>query len=177
MQYNDGFKARMIQRMSGPDAISANSLSKEVGVHQPTLSRWLREASTLPDMGEKHDMPKKARAAKSTRRWSAEEKLRVVRESASLRDDELGAFLRREGLHTAQLEEWRGRVDAAAKAALAATKSKKASPEAKRIRALEKDLLRKEKALAEVTALLALQKKVHLIWGDEDDDTPTKKGT
>jgi hypothetical protein len=36
---------------------------------------------------------------------------------------------------------------------------------------LEKQLRRKDKALAEAAALLVLQKKVQSIWGDEDDDT------
>ena len=50
---------------------------------------------------------------------------------------------------------------------------RKPSPEAKKIRALEKELNRKEKALAEVAALLALEKKAEEIWGDGDDDTTT----
>ena len=40
---------RMIQRMTGPEAISANALAQEVGVHQTTLSSWLREASYVGD--------------------------------------------------------------------------------------------------------------------------------
>jgi transposase len=108
--------------------------------------------------------------------WTAEEKLRVVLEASRIPDKELGAFLRREGVHEAQLKEW---IDAAT-AALSAQpkrKSRKPSREAKRIRELEKDLRRKEKALAEVTALLALKKKVEEIWGDGDDDTSTRSGT
>jgi transposase len=50
-------------------------------------------------------------------------------------------------------------------------KSKTASEDAKRIKKLERELRRKEKALAEAAALLVLQKKVQAIWGDEDDDT------
>ena len=52
------------------------------------------------------------------RQWTAEEKLRVVLEAAQLSEDELGAFLRREGVHEAQLKEWRAAVTEAAKAAL-----------------------------------------------------------
>jgi transposase-like protein len=84
-------------------------------------------------------------AAKSPRQWSAEEKFQVVLEAAALSAAELGAFLRRKGLHAAQLEEWR----ALATAALAnANKSKggKQSAERKRIAALERELLRKDKA-------------------------------
>ena len=81
----------------------------------------------------------------------------------------LGEFLRKEGLHSAQIEEW----TALAVAALATNKParRKVSPEAKRNKELERELRRKEKALAEVAALLVLKKKAQEIWGDEDDDT------
>jgi hypothetical protein len=54
--------------------------------------------------------------------------------------------------------------------------STKVGPEVKRIRELEKELLRKDKALAETAALLVLKKKAQAIWGDEDDDTTSKSG-
>jgi hypothetical protein len=40
----------------------------------------------------------------------------------------------------------------------------------KRIEQLEKELQRKEKALAEAAALLILRKKAQAIWGDKEDD-------
>ena len=55
-------------------------------------------------------------------------------------------------------------------------KSKRKSAETKRIRQLEKEVARKDKALAETAALLVLKKKVQAIWGDEDDDIPPKNG-
>jgi transposase-like protein len=163
--------------MAGPEGISASALSKEVGIHQPTLSRWLRDARTVSPMGGSGDDKSRSQGkAKSTRQWRAEDKLRVVQEAAKLSDEELGAFLRREGLHMAQLEEWRALVLAALGPSTKA-KSRQQSQDVKRIRALEKELNRKEKALAEVAALLTLQKKAREIWGDGDDDTPTKSGT
>jgi len=104
--------------------------------------------------------------------WNAEEKLEVVMEAQGLSEEEVGAFLRRKGLHEAQLKEWR-------EAALAALGSRRAGSvskaEAKRIRQLERELKRKDKALAEAAALLVLQKKVQALWGDEDDDTEPKR--
>jgi hypothetical protein len=98
----------------------------------------------------------------------------VVTEAAKLSDADLGAFMRKEGLHEAQLDEWRALVT---QALTGPKKRAKKSPEARRVKELEKELLRKDRALAEVTALLALKKKVQAIWGDEDDDTPTKNAT
>lgn len=163
----------MVQRMSGPESISATSLSKEVGVPQGTLSRWLLRARTLPVMGG--SSKKHKGGAKSPRQWTAEEKLRVVLEASDLSDEELGAFLRRKGLHESQLDEWRAAVIEVL-GAQGSRKSRK-SPEAKRIRELEKELKRKDKALAEAAALLVLKKKAQEIWGDEDDSTPTRRGT
>jgi hypothetical protein len=40
----------------------------------------------------------------------------------------------------------------------------------KRIKQLEKELLRKEKALAEAAALIILRKKAQAIWGDPEED-------
>jgi len=47
----------------------------------------------------------------------------------------------------------------------------KKAPESKRIRELERELRRKDAALAETAALLVLKKKAQMIWGDEDDNT------
>ena len=47
MQYSEVMKARMIKRMTGPRAVTASALAEEMGIPQPTLSRWLREASTV----------------------------------------------------------------------------------------------------------------------------------
>ncbi len=172
MPFSEGFKGRMVERMVGLNRTSATELSREVGVSQSTLSTWLREAPMRNGREERGQKAK--RAPKSPRAWTAEEKLRVVQESLELADAELGAYLRREGLHEAQLKEWRE----ATLAALGGPKksSKKKSAEAKRLRELERELRRKDAALAEVTALLVLQKKVQAIWGDEGEGTTGRSG-
>jgi transposase len=89
-------------------------------------------------------------------------------EASRLRDEELGALLRREGIHEAVLAEWKAAV------LEALGPPKKANADSRRVRELEKQLRRKDKALAETAALLVLQKKVQSIWGDADDDTGPK---
>jgi len=101
--------------------------------------------------------------------WSAEEKLAAVLEATSLLDEELGAFLRNKGLHATHLQQWREQMLAGLNPSPAQAKNKE--PESKQVRALERELRRKDKALAETAALLVLKKKAQEIWGDEDDDT------
>jgi len=154
-EYAEAFRAKMVRKMLPPGAMSANALAAETGLHQPTLSRWLKEARTVGVM----DKPAK--------KWTPAEKLRVVVEASKLSDGALGEFLRREGLHEAQLKEWR----IAAESAFDTPRASKKSPEAKKIKALEREVLRKDKALAEAAALLILKKKAEAIWGALDADT------
>jgi hypothetical protein len=42
------------------------------------------------------------------------------------------------------------------------------SAEAKRVKELERELRRKEKALAEAAALMVLRNKANALWADED---------
>ena len=107
--------------------------------------------------------------------WSAEEKLQAVIEAATVSEVDLGAFLRRQGLHEAQLTQWRQLVLSGLKRA-PKRPGKASTAQARRVRELERELARKEKALAEAAALLILKKKVREIWGDEDDNTHKRSG-
>ncbi len=95
MHYSNGFKARMVKRLFGPERISATALSKEVGVSQATLSRWKQEARTLSSMSGSED--KSERDARSPRQWSLKEKLRTVVEAADISNEDLGGFCDRRG--------------------------------------------------------------------------------
>ena len=101
--------------------------------------------------------------------WNAKEKLTAVLEAAALSDEDLGAFLRSKGLHEAQLQQWQEQMLSGLNPA--PVQRGKKTPEGKRVRELEKELRRKDKALAETAALLVLKKKAQAIWGDDDDDT------
>ena len=164
IQYNEAFKSKMVQKMVGPAAISASRLAREVGVGQPTLSKWLREAQGNIGLVKFDTPPPSPATPRRPEDWSPEERLQAVLEASGLKDEELGAFLRRKGLHESILAEWKT-------AALDALGPQKRSGESRRVRELEKELRRKDKALAEAAALLVLQKKVRSLLGDEDDDT------
>jgi transposase-like protein len=162
MVYSRKFKSRMVAKMLPPNGRSAGMVSAETGVPQPTLSKWLREAGTVGGM------------APNAKRWTAAEKLRVVMKASQLKDAELGELLRAEGLHEATLSEWRLDVE---KALGEGSRKRRSTPEGRRIKELEREIRRKDKALAEVAALLVLKKKASAIWGDEDDSTPEKSGS
>lgn len=177
MPYSETFKRRMIKKMSGPDAPSARALGEEEGLCQSTLSRWFRDAGKLGGMEKKnyHSEPEEKSTPRPRRPqdWSLSEKWRVLVEAYAMPSEDLGAYLRREGLHESQLEQWR---QAALEALETPRPRRKQTGERKRIKELERELRRKEKALAETAALLVLKKKAAAIWGDEDDDTNRRNG-
>lgn len=177
MHYTEGFRTRMVERLAGPDAITATALAKEVGVSQNTLSRWLREAPTLSSMGSKKN--ERRGGAQSPRKWSGIEKLQVVLEAASIPDAELGEFLRKKGIHEADLKAWREVVSQAATNALdgGGKSAKHAAAAERRIKDLEQDIAKKDKRLKAVNALLELQKKVREIWGDAEEPTQPRSET
>ncbi len=167
MKYSETFKSKMVRKMASPGGPSANALAQEIGVHQSTLSRWLRQAGRVEGMKKKPDPP--------SRSWSAAEKLEAVLEAASLSEEDLGPFLRRKGLYRRDLEQWRGEMLKGLEQPQPRRRPSK-TPEGRRIRELEKELRRKDAALAETAALLVLKKKAQAIWGAEGDATPRRRG-
>ena len=99
------------------------------------------------------------------------QRLRVMLAAHGLSDTELGALLRREGLHAAQLDEWRTAAETALEEPSGRREKAAPHPDTARLAAVERELRRKEKALAEAAALLVLKKKVEAYWGDADDTT------
>ena len=181
MQYTDMFKNAMIQKMTGPGSMSASALSEQVEVPQPTLSKWLRMAGVdssygFPNNVHEYSKMTKIKGPKRPNDWSAEDKLKVVMEAAALDEEQLGAFLREKGLHLTHLEQWRMQMLDGLQNGSSKKRIRGKKDDTKRIRALEKELRRKDKALAETAVLLVLKKKVQEIWGDEDDPTAGSNG-
>ncbi len=98
--------------------------------------------------------------------WTAEEKLDAVLDYEKLEEEKRGGYLREKGLHSVHTERWKQQIIEG----LTAPKQSKRDPRDKRIKELEKELRRKEKALAETAALLVLKKKAQAIWGDGEDE-------
>jgi transposase len=140
----------------------------EVVVVQPTLSKWLRDAGSLRAVKRRGHDEKAKTEGRRPDDWTAEEKLEPVLEAKRLSGSELGEFLRRRGLHEEQLRQWQDTSDAAALESLRARKATGKSAEAKRVKELERELRRKDKALAEAAALLVLRKKAEALWRDQD---------
>ena len=96
--------------------------------------------------------------------WSAADKFTVVLESSGLNATELSAYCRERGLYPEQVSHWRQvaqNANAKPVRSMAEQKDleKLHAQDQREIKALRKELQRKEKAMAEMAALMVLQKK------------------
>ncbi len=155
-RYSNEFKERAVARLLPPESADTSRLSQEIGVSATTLERWLADALSRP-----------ARE----RAWTATARLEAVIATAAMDEAQRNAWCREKGVSPSDLQQWRE----SAMAALAQPEEARATPQEtkqdrRRIKELEKDLRRKEKALAQTTALLVLSKKLEAIFppgGDE----------
>jgi transposase len=161
MFYSEEFKQGVIKKVLSPGGPSITRLSEELGLGHCTISRWIKKSVNIRPMSRKKIQKKIPNDR------PAAEKLRLVMEAGRLADDELGEFLRRNGIHKSQLEQWESEaLYGLDKSHQRPSSSQK--KENKKIKELEREIRRKDKALAEAAALLILKKKAQAIWGDED---------
>ena len=160
--YSEQFKSAMVAKIALPDGSSVSALSQEVGIPHQTLSRWVKEYANFGGNGGR------IMNRKRPDDWTAEKKLKAIVEYENLDEEQRGKYLREKGLHSVHLERWQQEfVEAYASRK---KKTKGGDPRQKRIKELEGDLRRKDKALAETAALLVLKKKAQAIWGDPEDE-------
>lgn len=155
-RYGQAFKDKAVARLLPPESAPVEVVSQEMGIGAGTLERWRERALTKP-----------AR----TRTWSAGARFEAVITTAAMNEASKSAWCREHGVYPAELDRWRSSCTTA----LADPQDAPASAQAtradrKRIKELERDLLRKDRALAETAALLVLSKKVAAIFNKDGDE-------
>lgn len=163
MGYSQAHRERVLQMVLTSEK-SQRQIAVETGVGQSTIQKWLR------DRRNKQGALSMSAKSKRPQDWTTEERFQAMIETASLSAEEKSAWCRSKGLHTQHLDQWKQDFLTGASASAQPKRTLKESRLNKKVRALEKDLQRKEKALAEASALLLLKKKVDEIWGDHEDD-------
>lgn len=94
-------------------------------------------------------------------------------EFEALAQEKQGEYLRREGLQSEHIAGWKKSMEAGLESgsgSLTAVHRMEWAADKKKIKELERDLQRKDRALAETTALLVLKKKADLIWGSGENE-------
>jgi transposase-like protein len=149
--YSEEFRTSIAARLLPPNNARVADIVRETGVPKDTLYEWRtryrNKQGVLPSSG------------KSTNQYSADDKLAVIIETASFNEAELGEYCRRKGIYPVQIANWKASMVQGLISEPSKADREQNQKQVRTIQNLEKDLARKEKALAEVVALLVLQKK------------------
>jgi len=162
-RYSEERKAAVLRRMMPPENTPIPVLVEETGISDVTLYHWRKQAKekglVVPGDG------------RNPENWTPEDKFSVVLETASMNEAELAEYCRKKGLYAEQIAVWKENClfgNASLDPSRSARKQERLAQQ--EIKQLKRELRRKEKALAETAALLALRKKMHAIWGEDEDE-------
>jgi transposase-like protein len=164
MRYSMERKEAVLKKMLPPNNKTIPEISLEEGIPEATLYLWRKAARAkgrlLPD-GET-----------TPSGWTSADKFAAVVETAAMNEEQKAAYCRQRGLYPEQIAMWRAACENANDWDEAQSRRQKESIRSakKRTVELERELHRKEKALAEAAALLVLKKKVAALWGEGEDE-------
>ena len=162
MGYSTKQRNIVLMKVLPPNNRPVHEVSKESGIGVQTIYKWL-------NMVKDRTLTVGA-VEETTPIFKTDlEKFTLVLESKSLADDQLGEWLRRNGLRTEYLNTWEqelaGKMNAQEQKYKEETKNLR-----KELRKTQRELQKKEKALAEMAALYTLKKKAEEIWGANEED-------
>ena len=161
--YSSEIREVMVNKLCQPNGPSPYQLAKETGISVGSLYKWRHKAGGVKEMS-KDRRPED---------WSPEERLEAVFMAQGLSEHDYGEFLRSKGLYSHHIDEWKLGIQATFKTIKKKAGRPKKDPELaaaqKKLKILERDLLRKDRALAEQSAVIILQKKVDELWAEEEE--------
>jgi len=161
MKHSVEFKKSAVQKYLSRGNRSVNEVLQEIGIASPTIYQWRDQFANVSGM---------TKSTKPQNR-SVNEKLKALTEFDALASEKRGEYLRKNGLHEENLNEWRKQLEEAFSPRKKSLQERQElAVEKNKVKQLEKEIRRKDKALAEVSALLILKKKADLIWGSEEDE-------
>lgn len=170
--FSQSFKKQAVEKaLNRQDNTTLKEVADSLGVGLSSLSRWTLQAKNQQLDTILFNDVNSMKKEKRPQDWTLEERLNMIISCAVLDEKALSEHCRAQGIYPHHVAQWK--LDFAS---TSQSNNKPASRnEVKMLKnenkALKKELNRKDKALAETAALLVLQKKVHEIWGSDEDNS------
>ena len=165
ISYPEEIKSSILAKALAPNAPKIKDLAKEFNIPYNTIYSWMTDMLKNKSIN-KTDTSGPQRPQDKT----AKDKLQAVIDTIDKTEAERSAYCRQHGIYVHHLDEWKTQM----LDGLGVSNNKKVKAEHQlimnEVKQLKCDLARKEKALAEISALLILKKKADLLWGDDSED-------
>lgn len=160
MGYSRTIINSVLKEVLPPKSRKIKDVSLEYNISRNTITNWMKSSNN--DNLNLDEIPNNPSS------FTAKEKYQLVLEFASVTEANQGAFLRTHGIHSEHLELWDQELRE-----LVGNKNNKALDEKrelkKEVKTLQKELDRKDKALAEMATVLALKKKLDLYFQEKEE--------
>jgi transposase-like protein len=156
--YSEGFKEQALSKALQRGDRTIHSVAEELNVSYFTLKGWMKRKSQEGRAGG-------VAREKRPQDWSLAERLAALQESHGLEGEALSSWCRGKGLFVHHLVQWKAEFCQRDGDSGAGRAEMRALKEANQ--RLQRELSRKEKALAEAAALMMLQKKYQALLGGE----------
>ncbi len=169
-RHSQSFKIRAVEKaLNRADGMTLNEIIEELGIGRSTLSKWMRDArnNNLESTLSSHNKKKEKRPQD----WLLGDRLEIVMACASLDAEEKSEYCRKQGVYPHHVNQWKLDFASGNSSSEKVTTRQEMKDLKNENKELRKELNRKDKALAETAALLVLQKKVHAIWGNDEDNS------
>jgi transposase len=146
--FSEDFQKSVVSKYLNRGNRTADSIAQDVGVSIASIYGWAKKYGNVQNMTNKSGRKPNDR--------KAQEKFQLVIKYFSLSEEERGKFLRENGLHSDHLEQWKITMESGFNLK---PKSSELADERNKNKILEREIRRKDKALAEAAALIILKKK------------------
>lgn len=170
-KFTTSFKIQAVEKaLSRNDNTTLTEIANSLSIGASTLNKWIVKAKNQEFETVSKDEIASMSNDKRPQDWPIEDRLNIVIECASLTEEAVASHCRSQGIYPHHIKQWK--LDfinskAVKQQVTALSELKQLKNENK---LLKKELNRKDRALAETAALLVLKKKVHEIWGSDEDN-------
>ncbi len=162
------FKEQALSKARLRGTRTLEEVAAELNMSVGTLKGWLKKPSKR---GGEVTMPSSLPQSLPAQRWSGAQRLLALQESHGLSGEALHAWCREKGLFEHQLNAWRDAFCSSPEPE-SAQERRESKAELRALQTerevLQRELRRKERALAEAAALLVLSKKYQALLEGED---------
>ena len=175
-KFSEGFKIQAVEKaLNRSSEITLVELAETLGISLSSLRRWIRQSKNQSlathRMDSEQPLAPMTTKEKRPQDWSLEEKLNLIIKADGLSEGAISELCRTVGVFPHHIKEWKQQIIMGTDLSKSTKKQVSITALRNEIKQLNKDLNRKNKALAETAALLVLQKKVHEIWGSNEDNS------
>jgi transposase len=171
-RFTQSFKKQAVEKaLNRQDNTTLKEVADSLGTGLSSLNRWILQAKNQELETITPKEVKNMTKEKRPQDWTLEERLNMLISCSALEESALAEHCRIKGVYPYHIAQWtldfaNGNDSNDKSVSRAEMKTLKHEN-----KALKKELNRKDKALAETAALLVLQKKVHEIWGSDEDNS------